>query len=399
MKAGIVIIVALILGSVAAHFILSDAGYVMINYRNTIIEMTIPAVVGIVLGVVFILWLSYRLLVLPRRLGQAVGQLRAERQGARFTKGLIAAAEGKLSKGERLLTRGAGSAETPLLNYLAAARVAHQQGSTERRDNWLTMAFEHTPDAGNAVLLTQAELQLASTQYEQALATIARIREQVPGHPQALLLAGRAYAALADWTELGKLLPQLRSLGRVDTETLTEWSAAVATEQLEAAANLPELLRAWSDAAPVCREDTGFISRYVERLVDVDAIKEAQDVLQKTLKRHWDGALVRQYGGLPVSNGKKQLKTLEGWLKSRGDDADLLYAAGRVCIREQLWGKARSYLESALAIGATPPIYQAYGELLSALGESDAAADAFRQGLSVAAGDAVLSLPAPSTDE
>lgn len=396
MKAGVIIILALILGSVAAHFILSDAGYVLINYRNTIIEMTIPAVVGIIIAIIVIVWLSYRLLVLPRRLGQAVGQIRAERQGARFTKGLIAAAEGKLSKGERLLTRGAGKAETPLLNYLAAARVAHQQGSTERRDNWLTMAYEQSPDAGNAVLLTQAELQLASAQYEQALATIGRIREQVPNHPQATLLAGRAYAALADWTELGKILPDLRKSGGPDSATLAEWSAEIAKHGLEKADNLAELLRAWSEAAPECREDSRFIGRYVERLLEMDSVGEAEALLRKTLKHRWDGDLVRRYGGLPSKSSKKQLKTLEGWLKSRGDDADLLYAAGRVCIREELWGKARSYLESALAISATPAIYQAYGELLSTMGESDAAADAFRRGLSVAAGDATLSLPPPT---
>jgi HemY protein len=46
-----------------------------------------------------------------------------------------------------------------------------------------------------------------------------------------------------------------------------------------------------------------------------------------------------------------------------------------------LWGKARSYLETALSIRATPEGYQEYGRLLNQLGEGDAAAEAYRAGL------------------
>lgn len=399
MKTGIIIIIALLIGSFGAHLIVADAGYVVINYRNTIIEMTIPAVVGLILAIIFAIWLIWKLLVLPRRVGQAVGQIRAERQGARFTQGLIAAAEGKLGKGERLLTRGAGKAETPLLNYLAAARVAHQQGAPERRDNWLSMAFEHSPDASNAVRLTQAELQLASGQLEEALATLNIVRESAPNHPQALLLLARIHAELGDWGKLSEMLGPVRKLKRVDAATLQSWDSAIANADLEAATDLTALRLAWQKAEPGVRSEDTYIDRYAESLLAMEAGAEAEALLRKTLKSRWSGLLVRRYGTLDAEASPKSLKVLEGWLKSRGDDADLLYAAGRVCIRDELWGKSRSYLESALSIRPTPAIYQAYGELLSAMGEGDAAADAFRNGLSVAAGPQTLKLPGPVTTD
>lgn len=399
MKTGLIVIIALVIGSVAAHLIMVDAGYVVINYRNTIIEMTIPALIGLLLGIVFLIWLVWKLVVLPRRVGQAVGQIRAERQGSRFTKGLIAAAEGKLGKGERLLTRGAGKAETPLLNYLAAARVAHQQGAGERRDSWLSMAFEMAPDASNAVRLTQAELQMASGEYESALATLNLVREAVPNHPQALLLQAKTFAALEDWQQLAPLLPGVRKLNRVDDATLDAWDKAIATGLLDRAADLSSLRSAWQATPAKLRAEPWFIDRYAVALLNQGAGKEAEGLLKKTLKGRWDGALVRRYGGLDKEASPKALKVLESWLKSRGDDADLLYAAGRVCIRDELWGKARSYLESALSVRPTPEIYQAYGELLGALGEDSAAADAFRSGLSVAAGPDTLQLPRPEEVE
>jgi uncharacterized protein HemY len=50
-------------------------------------------------------------------------------------------------------------------------------GQDERRDRWLRQAYENLPEAANAVLLTQAELQLDQAQYEPALATLRQIEE------------------------------------------------------------------------------------------------------------------------------------------------------------------------------------------------------------------------------
>jgi len=53
-------------------------------------------------------------------------------------------------------------------------------------------------------------------------------------------------------------------------------------------------------------------------------------------------------------------------------------------MRAELWGKARSYLESSIGLAADPAAYALYGQLLRQLGEESAASDAFRQGLGLA---------------
>lgn len=40
----------------------------------------------------------------------------------------------------------------------------------------------------------------------------------------------------------------------------------------------------------------------------------------------------------------------ERWLQQRPEDAGLLLALGRMCVRQRLWGKAQSYLEASLAV-------------------------------------------------
>lgn len=42
------------------------------------------------------------------------------------------------------------------------------------------------------------------------------------------------------------------------------------------------------------------------------------------------------------------MQLAESWLKQAPQDAQLLLCLGRLCLRNQLWGKAREYLEASL---------------------------------------------------
>jgi len=94
------------------------------------------------------------------------------------------------------------------------------------------------------------------------------------------------------------------------------------------------------------------------------------------------------------------LRRSEAWLKHRPDDPALLLTAGRLCIRNQLWGKARSYLESSLSIRPSPAAYHELGQLMLDVGEQDAASDAFQKGLSLSyAGSAIPKLESKLTTD
>jgi uncharacterized protein HemY len=47
MKFGAIVVIALILSAIAAHFLLGDPGYVAISFRGYLIEMSVPVLVGI----------------------------------------------------------------------------------------------------------------------------------------------------------------------------------------------------------------------------------------------------------------------------------------------------------------------------------------------------------------
>ncbi len=115
--------------------------------------------------------------------------------------------------------------------------------------------------------------------------------------------------------------------------------------------------------------------------------------LTAALKSNWRGPLVRLFGLVETSDTTKQLKKAEAWLKKHDDDPDLLLAAARLCLRNELWGKARSYLETVINLRPTPEAYQEYGNLLNQLGEADAAADAYRDGLGMVAAKPLTAIP------
>ncbi len=393
MKFGIIVVVVLFLSAFGAHFLLADPGYVVINFRGYVIEMSVPVLAGLAVLLVLAIWAVRKIIVAPRRLGEVAGRYRSARSGQKLTKGMIAVAEGDFARGEKMLARAAGTSDSPLFNYLQAARAAHLQGRDERRDEWLRLAYTETPEASNAVLLTQAEFQLDRGQHEQALATLRRLEEDSKNHAHALALMGRLYYRLEDWRALGELLPRLRKNTNLPPETLDTWTIRVHAESLDTAADVEVLDQAWKAVARKHKSDVGLLESYYRGLMRNGMHDRAEKELAAALRANWRGPLVALFGLVEATDTTKQLKRAEGWLKNHGEDPDLLLAAARLCLRNELWGKARSYLETVISMRPTPEAYSEYGSLLAEMGEADAAADAYRDGLGMVAGEALPAIP------
>jgi HemY protein len=394
----VIVVVATIVSAFAAHFLLGDPGYVVIEFRGYLIEMSVPVLVGLAALLVFAAWLVRRLIQAPRRLGQAAGRYRAGRAGQKLTRGMIEVAEGNFARGEKLLARSASTSDAPLFNYLQAARAAHLQGQDARRDDWLRLAYEQTPEASNAVLLTQAELQLDRKQDEQALATLRRLDANSRNHGYALALLGRLYYRLEDWDSLQQLLPRVSKHGRVDQATIDKWAIRVHRHNLDQAKDGDAVIAEWKRIPKRLKAEVPLLESYYLGLMRTGLSEKAEKELAAALKSEWRGPLVRLFGMVEGPDSTKQLKRAEGWLARHPDDADLLLAAARLCLRNELWGKARSYLETVISLRPTPEAYQVYGRLLNRLGDTDAAAEAYRSGLGMVADEPLAAIPHLSPD-
>jgi len=393
MKFGFIVLLALIVFAFTAVFLLTDTGYVVISFRGYLVEMSVPVLLGFAALLVGIVWLARRIVAAPRRLGEAAGRYRAGRAGQKLTLGMIEVAEGNFARGEKLLARAASTSDAPLFNYLQAARAAHLQGRDERRDQWLKLAFEQMPEAANAIFLTQAECQLDREQYEQALATLRRVEENSHDHSYALALLGRLYYQLEDLGHLEQILPRLRKHNHVNKETIDTWTIRVHCDKLERASDSDAVLAEWKLIARDLRNEPSLLEAYYLSLMRTGLHDKAEKDLAAALKNNWRGYLARLFGLVNGPDPTRQLKRAEGWLAKHGDDPDLLLAAARLCVRTELWGKARSYLETVISIRPTPEAYHEYGQLLNQLGEADEAADAYRAGLGMVAENPLPAIP------
>ncbi len=384
MRLGAWVLGGLFLGAFGAHFLLGDKGYVLVNFRDYVVEMSVPVLVLLLAAGYLLLRMAVRLWRIPKQVGAAVGERRAQRVGDRLNKGLIELSQGNWAKGERLLAKGLKGSKAPLINYMLAARAAQSQGAAERRDEWLGLAYEQLPDAETAILLTQAELQLDAGQHELALANLRKLSQRDPDHPLGLTLLAKVYRALEDWPELEKLLPVLdrTQLPDAEREAIAVDTFAALAERRDLTAEQLETLIARLPAG--LRKQPGIIARQAATLSRLGHGDRAEQLLRKALKRDWNSLLVRAYGRIKGIDNEKQLGRAEAWLKQHPEDAVLLLTAARLCMRVELWGKARSYLETSLAEDPDPEAYELYGRLLTRLGEGDNAALAYRSGLALA---------------
>jgi len=400
MRIGIWALLALIIGALGTHFLLAERGYVLISFLGYRIEMSVP-----ILALLLILfYLGVRLLLgiwhAPKQLGEAIAAQRTRRTGSRLTRGLIHMTEGDFRRGERLLTDGLQGSDAKVVHYLMAARAAEAQGSAERRDEWLALARESDTRAELAVLLTQAELQIRARDYPAALNTLAQIDARKPGHAGALALTAEACLATGDRRQLADILPRLAK-AKLDPDRL----AGLIRQGLNAMRAEPsfdrdQLKAIWSPLPAGVRQRPALVAARARLLERLGRGQDAVKTLAAALNRRWDRELVAAYGEVRGADPLKQLQRAEDWLKQHGEDAVLLTATARLCMVNELWGKARSYLESSLALAPEPATFALYGELLDSLGEHDGAARAYQSGLKMVA-PAVETLPAlaaPSAD-
>jgi len=298
----------------------------------------------------------------------------------------MAYAEGHWKEAEKLFHKGAKLSENPLVDYLSAARAAQKQWRYEERDQYLALAHQSLPEANMAVGLTQAELQLAHGQLEQALASLVRLRQAQPHHAYILNLLMQVYQRLGAWGDLATLLPELRKRKVLDRERYDEFEREVHARLLTLAINSHSQSRLqgfWQDLPKQLREVDEFLEPYSRALVEFGLNKQAEALVREVLKRRWSPTLVHVYGLIEGPAPDKQLAFAEALLKGHDRDAVLLLTLGRLCLHNRLWGKARSYLEASLSQSPRGETYRELATLLEQLGEDEAARDLYRDGVNL----------------
>lgn len=365
-----------------------DTGYVLFGRGYNTLEMSLTLfLVLLLLSYIFgyvLLRFVIRSWSMPHELKQWRSKQQAKKARKTSLQGLINLSQGQWKKAERLLTRAVKNSDMPLLNYLSAAKAAQKQNAPERRDHYLSLAHKSMPDADFSVKLTQAELQFAHGQNEQALATLVHLHNLSPKHSHIMVLLTKIYQDVKGWNDLKKLLPQLRKqkvfpekkLLQIEKETYIELM-----QQSDWNTGFDKLMQLWQNISRELKKDADIIAIYCNTLIQINQNDEAENILKAAIKKEWNTDLVKLYGLVKSSQLEKQLLFAESLSRDHDNNPVLLLTLGRLCMYNDLWGKARAYLEASVGNKELTETYKELGLLMEYLNEPKLAAEYFKKGL------------------
>ena len=381
----IFLFVSVCLGIQLSH----DPGYLLIAINHWTIETTLWF--AILLTLIAFLLLHTVLIICgkithsPARYQAWRVKYRAQRAQAKTRRGLIEFSEGHWQEAKNHLIKALPDSDAPLLNYLTAARAAQEMGDNQLRDNYLREAQQSMPDAKIAVELTQAQLQLANKQWEQALATLKHLQVLAPRHPYVLKLLMQLYQEIKDWPQLIALLPELqkyRVLSATDFEKLRHQAYLQAICEYAKNSQIQLLTQLVANLPKPLKYDADLMAEYARFLMANNQLELAQSILRKSLDKQFSDKLITLFGQISIN--ENQLTYAESWLKKQPHSADLYLCLGRLSFANHLWGKARNYFEKSIELKPTPQAFEELGKMMEVLNEQAKACRAYQQGLALA---------------
>ncbi len=385
-------LLALALGAAAAYYLRAENGYVMVSYGPWILETSVLGFIGAGTLLFFTLYYGARLLLASLRLPVTLKEFMASRRERRaqqsFELGLHKLLEGQWQRAEVELVRRAADHHAPELNYLLAARAAQAGGAAQRRDHYLELAVRQNEANSVAAQIVRAELQLQRKDYASARAVLEELHRREPKNPYVIELLAGSYSRGGEWDALRQLLSNVENQRALPPERALRLQARALRELLARAAQEArrDTLKSLWDSAPAALRNQGRVRlAYVQGLARLGADAEAAAQVTQALEREWDSDLAAQYGELTGIDGISQLAAVEQWLRQHGEKPELLLSAGKVCMHNQLWGKARSYLDASLRLQATPATYHALARLAAETKNTEEANRFYKMGLELAA--------------
>ena len=111
---------------------------------------------------------------------------------------------------------------------------------------------------------------------------------------------------------------------------------------------------------------------------------QAHEIIEQALEAEWNSELVGMYADCESSETIRQIEHAEKWLRNSPRDAVLLLVLGKLCARQELWGKAQSYLEASISVEPTYSAHLELARLHDRLDKPDAARRHYRASLDLA---------------
>jgi len=367
-----------VLAVLAALLFKHNAGYALFVAPPYRVELSLNALLVFLFAAFalayLLLRLSVRIAQLPREVREARRRRNVERARGKQDAAVVALLEGRHGKARQFADEALAIPHSSGISALVGARAA-----IDTREFDAALAYLGRPDAGGGSLavprlMLKAETALEQGQPGDALAQLAELKRDAGLHTAALRLELRALTAAGRQAEIPPLVDQLVKRRVYDAAQGDLVRAGAHAEALASLRQDAAGLRAYWNRLPDADKQNPRVARAgAAGFLMLGGDREAAEIIVRCLDRHWDPELTTLYAQCRTSEPTRQLETAEHWLLQHSQDATLLYALGKLCERESLWGKAQTYYEASLALDNHWRAHVALGEMHGRLGRDESA--------------------------
>ena len=373
----IILVAVMVAGLIFGPQASGNKGYVLIALGNYTIESSVTS--AVILAVLFygalliVEWLLGRVFGLRRKTLGWYGSRRRRKANQQTVAATLAMAEGHYSQAEKLMIKGASNSDTPLLNYLSAAKAAQARGDDARRDQYLQKAQEENPKAELALTLTQTQLQIEQGQYDTALAMLESVYALNPRHPMVLDQLRQVHLARQDWSALCDLIPALHKVGKLTPKQEEDLLQ-------QAVGSLETLKAVWQDLPRKLRLEPELLACYGDLLRQLGADSEAATLWQEALRKQPMPQLLARLPKLKLDSYQPLLALLQ---KQQGQPEVDTALAQLYLLAGQL-DDAQKLLEQEVERAPSAAAYHALGQLMDKRRLTNKANEYYRQALELA---------------
>ncbi len=372
--------------ALAAH----NSGYVVLVFHPYKVEMSLSAFVAAQLVFLVVGYALVRLLLTAARLPAEVRRFRAERGQTRgrtaMMEALKAFFEGRYAAAERAAERAMKLGDSSALNPIIAARAAHELRQFEKRDSYLEAAQGKSVGEETMRLMARTKFMLDEQQPQEALEALKELKEAgVRGHVGALQMELRAQQLAQNWDAALDVLAQMEKRNALDPTAGEQLRLQAYLGKIRAQSQEPGALHAiWRSIPSEFKHRSKIAGSAATAFMRLNECGIAQRILSDSLEAQWDSELLALYGDCQGGNLIEQIEQAERWLKAHSEDAGLLLALGKLCLHQQLWGKAQNYLEASISLRPSRAAYTALAQLLETLQKPDEATRYYQKAMELA---------------
>jgi HemY protein len=340
------------------------------------------AVLALILAFV-VLYFLLALIGAARGLPERARLFRARVRERAATAGLAGAVralmEGRWARAESLAAQASNHSNTQGVACLVAARASAMLNEPERSRVWLDRA-RASGDVESALDVVQAELLLDTRESQQALDAVERLHKRGARHVHTLRIKLKAALALQLWDDVLKVARQLEKHKALHPLVAAKTKSDAYQALFERMSDDPYGMTDLWQRIPASERVMPTVSLAAATAFNRAGLGlQARLALEAALAEQWDASLLRAYAVCTESSAAARIAQAEHWLERHPNDAALLATAGRLCVQDQLWGKARQYFQESHDLKASVLTAQGLAALAEQAGDAAAALRLYKE--------------------